>query len=267
MKNKWYRHSGISYKFTSLFFFVTLLALLQLKHYGLAIATGFCLLLFFFNKSMKLFVLSTLAFGAGFFIYSYVTQNLLTDTDDVGTSIIQNRLALFFIIIPLILTSLFSNLPFTDLWRKPDWGAILRIPLPGSHSHQVKVSVFLPIAMITNMLVFLPFIIMNGPRLEEIWLFALSFALINAMLEEIIWRGLLLSHFTRALGSVWAVIITSAGFGLQHYSLGFSWGASIAFIAGGLFFGAVTVRSNSIFPAVIWHVFINVLMVLSGLIR
>ncbi|MBO1626437.1 CPBP family glutamic-type intramembrane protease [Bacillus arachidis] len=61
-------------------------------------------------------------------------------------------------------------------------------------------------------------------------------------------------------------MLTSIGFGLQHYSLGFSWSVSTAFILAGIFYGRIIVKSNSIIPAIIWHIVLNLLMVLNGLI-
>ncbi len=92
------------------------------------------------------------------------------------------------------------------------------------------------------------------------------FSLTNAIFEELIWRGALLSSFSEQLGEKWAVVVTSLGFGLQHYSLGFPWAVCIAFSIGGLFYGGITIKSKSIVPSIIWHITLNILMFLSGLI-
>nr|WP_238343551.1 CPBP family intramembrane glutamic endopeptidase [Gracilibacillus saliphilus] len=110
----------------------------------------------------------------------------------------------------------------------------------------------------------MPFI--SWTYIQEIWCFALIFLILNSVLEETIWRGVLLSRFSECFGNRWAVLITSVGFGLQHYSLGFSWMSCLLFSVGGFFFGAITIRSKSILPAVIWHMLFNLLMVFSGVI-
>ncbi|CAI8772298.1 CPBP family intramembrane metalloprotease [Bacillus sp. IT-79MI2] len=92
------------------------------------------------------------------------------------------------------------------------------------------------------------------------------FSIINGVLEECIWRGILLHQFTNQFDEKWAILLTSIGFGLQHYSLGFSWSVSTAFIIAGIFYGGIVVKSNSIIPAIIWHIILNILMVFSGLI-
>lgn len=113
----------------------------------------------------------------------------------------------------------------------------------------------------------MPFIVRNGWLfIQDVWLLAIIFSITNAIFEEVIWRGVLLNRFAEQLGDKWAVVISSLGFGLQHYSLGFPWSVCIAFSLGGLFYGGITVKSGSIIPSLVWHVVFNILMVFSGLI-
>ncbi|WP_261807917.1 CPBP family intramembrane glutamic endopeptidase [Paenibacillus sp. N3.4] len=180
--------------------------------------------------------------------------------------IILNRLSLIFIMIPLITLSLIYKIPFMRYWKKPQWNELIGIPFIWSGFRQSKVKYFLLIALTINLFAFMPFIIRNGwTYIHEVWLLAIILSITN-VIEEMIWRGTLLSRFSEQLGDKWAVIVTSLGFGLQHYSLGFSWGVCIAYSLGGLFFGGITIKSKSIVPTVIWHMSINALMVFSGLI-
>lgn len=52
--------------------------------------------------------------------------------------------------------------------------------------------------------------------LKTILLFGILFAIINATLEEVIWRGIMLSSLKRNVSTFYAVVITSIGFGLLH---------------------------------------------------
>lgn len=63
-----------------------------------------------------------------------------------------------------------------------------------------------------------------------------------------------------------AVIITSIGFGLLHLTVGIPFIFSLLFSIGGLFYALVVMKTNSIYPSIIFHFVINVGMVLSGLI-
>lgn len=211
--------------------------------------------------------MTTIFLGIGFFVYMYVNSHWIIDLNPKELHIFFNRLSLIFIMIPLIALSLIYKIPFMRYWKKPQWNELIRIPFIWSGFHQSKVKFFLLIALTINFFTFMPFMIRNGwTYIQEVWLFAIIFSITNAVLEEMIWRGTLLSRFSEHLGDKWAVIVTSLGFGLQHYSLGFSWGVCIAFSLGGLFFGGITIKSKSIVPAVIWHMSINALMVFSGII-
>ncbi|MBD1379811.1 CPBP family intramembrane glutamic endopeptidase [Metabacillus arenae] len=267
MKEALLLHSTVLRNIASLFLFGILIIILQTNHYLLMSVWGICAWLFFFNKSMRFFILTTTAFGIGFFLYGYVNSHWITHLNPEGLLIILNRLSLIFLILPLTAISLIYKLPFMRYWQSPQWGELVRVPFILSGFHHTKVSVFLSIAMMINLIAFMPFIVNNGwAYIQEIWWFMLIFSIINSVLEEIIWRGMLLSRFSEHFGNRWAIMITSIGFGLQHYSLGFSWGGCLVFTLGGLFFGAITVKSKSIIPAVIWHMSINALMVLSGMI-
>ncbi|WP_163538821.1 CPBP family intramembrane glutamic endopeptidase [Gracilibacillus sp. YIM 98692] len=252
----------------SLFLFGSLIILVQLNNYLLITVWGIGAGLIFIDKSMRFFVVITLTFGIGFFLYGYVNSEWFTDMSPEAMRIILNRVSLIALIIPLICISLIYKLPFMSYWRTPQWGEFVRIPFIWFGFRQAKVSMFLAMAMFINFIAFMPFIVNNTwAYILEIWWFLLIFSILNSVLEEIIWRGILLSRFSECFGNRWAVLITSIGFGLQHYSLGFSWVSCLAFSMGGFFFGALTVHSKSIIPAVIWHMLFNTLMILSGMIE
>ncbi|WP_208592004.1 CPBP family intramembrane glutamic endopeptidase [Gracilibacillus suaedae] len=251
--------------FLPLLLFGTLIIILQLNNYLLmtvwAIATA---LIFFINKSMRYFVWITLAFGIGFFLYIYGNTQWIADMYTEETRVILNRFFLIIVIIPLLCFSFIYRLPFISYWQKPRWAEYVQVPFIWLGFRQVKVSAFLVVAMMINLITFMPFI--SWTYIQEIWRFALIFSILNSVLEETIWRGVLLSRFSACFGNRWAVLITSVGFGLQHYSLGFSWISCLLFSVGGFFFGAITSRSKSIIPSIIWHMLFNLLMVFSGVI-
>ncbi|WP_242688910.1 CPBP family intramembrane glutamic endopeptidase [Bacillus sp. Cs-700] len=90
------------------------------------------------------------------------------------------------------------------------------------------------------------------------------FAVINATLEEVVWRGVMLSSLKRNASTLYAVVITSVGFGLIHLSLGIPMMLSLLFSFGGLFYAIVVMKSKSIYPSIVFHMMINVGMVYNG---
>ncbi|OAB43344.1 CPBP family intramembrane glutamic endopeptidase [Paenibacillus glacialis] len=92
------------------------------------------------------------------------------------------------------------------------------------------------------------------------------FALINSVLEEILWRGLILSRFVDELGEKWGLVVVSIGFGMYHYSIGFPWSVCALFSVFGMLLGGITIRSKGLLPVMILHFIMNILFVFSGLI-
>lgn len=236
--------------------------LLQTKQYILLAIWLLCAIFLF--STIKSFLVTNLLFGFGFFVYLYGSSHWIGDGLPRELHILLNRLSLVFVLLPLFL---FSKQPFIKFWRKPQWDAFVSFPFIWSGFHQAKVKWFLPIALAINIASFTPFLIQKESSFyQEIWVLALLFSVTNAVLEEFIWRGALLHTFSEQFGDKWAVVMTSLGFGLQHYSLGIPLGLCLAFSIGGFFYGGITIKSSSIVPSIIWHFVLNLLMVCSGLL-
>ena len=235
---------------------------------GLSVWAIIAFLVYFgVEKSVKQFIMTNIVFGIGFIMYLFAKDYAVPGVETTEMDIFLDRFSLVFILIPLFIYSLYIKVPLINYLKRPELNGIILFPFIWSGFHHVKIKVFLPIAFLINIAVMLPFMIMNGwDAIMEVLLFAIIFSFTNAILEELVWRGVLLSRFTEQLGEKWAVIITSLGFGLQHYSLGFPWPICIGFAFGGFFYAVVTIKSNSILPAIIWHVLLNFLMVFSGMI-
>ncbi|MGF7045559.1 membrane protease YdiL (CAAX protease family) [Paenibacillus sp. DS2015] len=97
-------------------------------------------------------------------------------------------------------------------------------------------------------------------------LYGIVFAFINAILEEFLWRGYILTRFVDGLGERLGLIIGSIPFGMYHYSLGFPWSICALFAVLGMMLGGIAIRSRGLLPVILLHFIMNVLFVLSGLI-
>ncbi|MEX0668353.1 MAG: type II CAAX endopeptidase family protein [Candidatus Saccharimonadales bacterium] len=83
----------------------------------------------------------------------------------------------------------------------------------------------------------------------EMILAFLALVVIAPISEETIFRGFLLPAFTKSIGVIWAVIMTSALFGLLHPPIG----AMIVISLFAVFLALAYIRLNSIWPAIILH--------------
>ncbi|MFS0576456.1 type II CAAX endopeptidase family protein [Sporosarcina sp. 179-K 3D1 HS] len=253
----------------SLTLFASLVVFLQFPNYlllGLWIVAA-AFYYFVFGTSSKQILSTVLLFGVGFYAYLYISTHWIVHIEPKEVHVFLNRLTLLVILLPFFFSAIFSKTPQIPYLNKPQWKKRIYFPFIWSGFHSIPVGTFLLIALSIAIAAFLPILILNGwSFMAEVWLLALIFSIMNGVLEELIWRGSLLSRFSTNLGEKWGVVITSVGFGLQHYHLGIPWFLCIAFILGGLFYGGITVKSNSVVPSMIWHFGLNVLMVLGGLI-
>ncbi|WP_156337222.1 CPBP family intramembrane glutamic endopeptidase, partial [Paenibacillus dakarensis] len=110
------------------------------------------------------------------------------------------------------------------------------------------------------------FIDWSIPDLGQLLLYAFCFSLINAVLEEVVWRGYILNSFIQIAGELKGILIAGAGFGFYHFHLGFSWWVCLLFAVFGMMMSATAVRSQGLLPVIVMHFIINVLFVLSGMI-
>jgi membrane protease YdiL (CAAX protease family) len=83
----------------------------------------------------------------------------------------------------------------------------------------------------------------------------LAFAVVNAFVEEVLFRGAMLQHLAHALGSWPAVAIQAAAFGLIHFN-GYPYGpVGVALAATyGLVLGAMRLRSDGLLAPWVAHV-------------
>ncbi|MNN10595.1 CAAX amino terminal protease self- immunity [compost metagenome] len=125
---------------------------------------------------------------------------------------------------------------------------------------------FLLIAIVVMSISFTFVIDFHRDDFYRLLLYGCLFALVNSILEELLWRGLILPRFVDHAGEQMGLIVTSLGFGFYHYSLGFPWAICAVFSLCGLLMGGVAIRSKGLVPVMILHFFMNVLFALSGII-
>jgi len=92
-------------------------------------------------------------------------------------------------------------------------------------------------------------------------LYGLVFSAVNSILEEILWRGLLLSRAVDWLGEIYGLILSSLAFGFYHLTLGFSVLTCLFFTVGGFYLGGAAIRSKGLLAPIIMHFFVNMAFV------
>jgi len=97
------------------------------------------------------------------------------------------------------------------------------------------------------------------PPRSSSWLFSTP-----SFFEEIIWRGVVLAAFLRVYPKPKSILFSAIAFGIWHilelvngHSLVYAFGAVIWAAITGLFYAYVTLKSNSLLPAMIVHYLAN----------
>lgn len=201
-----------------------------------------------------------MSFLLGLLLFQYA-NNYINDWDiSVEIKTLINRSLLIIIIAGLVITQMFYKQKIFLYSQLPKWNNRITLPF-----HTIKVSNFLLIGFTVSSTILIPlFVYQEISDVQSMLLFGILFAIINATLEEIIWRGILLSSIKRYISTFYALVITSLGFGLLHMSVGIPVVISLLFSFGGLFYAIVVLKTNSIYPAIVFHIVINLGMVFNG---
>lgn len=214
------------------------------------------------HKKKRFIISLLLSFLMGFILFMFSNNLVETLTISKELKIILNRLFLVWIIARVLMNFLFFKKKVSWYNSKPDWKNPIVLPF-----HRVNTFWFWMIGIVVNVMVYLFFIVQKDIEyILSLILFGLCFSLLNAVFEEIIWRGIMLSALKEFTSTGYAIIVTSIGFGLLHLSIGFSISLSLLISVTGVIYAVITLKTNSIYPGIVFHVVINMGMVLSGFI-
>jgi len=96
--------------------------------------------------------------------------------------------------------------------------------------------------------------------------YALLFAVINPVLEGVLWRGFILGRVVDYIGERQGLVLSSLAFGFYHLSFGFSIWLCLLFAIGGFYMGGIAIKSKGFLAPTIVHFFVNLALISFGLI-
>ena len=246
----------------TLLFFLGIIFISYSIWMGLAGVIAFLLMTYLSNRFNRFIITTFIAFLVSFLLYQLLNEFVNDLELSRELKVLINRGLLLMIFFGLCIANLLQNQKIAFYNHKPEWSQSISLPF-----HTIKLSSFMLIGLMISGITFLPIILQQDPAfIKSILLFAILFSITNATLEEMIWRGIMLSNLREHMSVVNALIITSIGFGLLHLVIGIPFMISLLFSLGGLFYGMVVIKSNSIYPAILLHFVVNMGMVLSGFI-
>ncbi|RBP06195.1 CPBP family intramembrane glutamic endopeptidase [Rossellomorea aquimaris] len=246
----------------ALFFAGIILLSYRIYVWGLLPLLG--LLILYLATRVNRSVLSLfLFFLLGFLLFQFATGWMNEWDISKEMKIVLNRAFLLLILMSIAVSHMISKEKIRFHTRFPVWKKRFSMP-----SHTISLPLFLLIGLAGSCTIFIPLIWSPGiSEVKSLWLFALGFTILNATLEELIWRGVMLSSLKRNVSVLYAVTVTSLGFGLLQLSIGIPVLLSLLFSFGGLFYSIVVLKTDSIYPSIVFHMVMNMGMVLNGWIN
>ncbi|RCX21492.1 hypothetical protein DFP94_102245 [Fontibacillus phaseoli] len=254
-------------KYSSVLAFIATVILIQVLPWFLGLLLGILLLILYLNKTLDTkdiyltSILYIIGYGFSVFLRSFVYDwNLSTEW-----SIILSRFSLLGFILPFFImniikkpkTSFLSMGSFRNTIYFPFiWSGVLKDPI-------WRLLVIFSIIIISSFGFIIDF---KQSDIVLLLLYAVTFSIVNSILEEILWRGYILSRIVSDLSEKFGLVITSIGFGFYHYSLGIPWFICAIFSVFGVFMGGVAIRSQGLLPVTIMHFLLNILFVFIGII-
>jgi uncharacterized protein len=240
---KQYSYQGL---FLSLLFIV-LIYFFTRSYYSLFFWVLFGLLLFlaFLKEENRLFSWVMISFFGGNFIFNYLDKFIEGFNVDPFFHVILNQL-LF--ILPIL------SICYVIKQFNKKISLFLKMPKKNRMALYLILAFlalgFLAVYMTTNRsLNFLPFFL---------------FAVLHATLQEVMWRGILLTQMIHITNERTAIVITSIGFALNTTIFGFLPVVFLMYLSFGFIFGLLTSKFKSILPSIGVHTLVLVLFFLNG---
>ncbi|TDL63030.1 CPBP family intramembrane metalloprotease [Rhodococcus qingshengii] len=91
----------------------------------------------------------------------------------------------------------------------------------------------------------------------------ITFTLIHASLQEVIWRGILLTQLIKITNETSAILFTSIAFAMNTTIFGFSISVALVYLFLGFIFALLTIKYKSILPSIFAHTLILIFFYLN----
>ncbi|KGM46349.1 hypothetical protein NP83_00690 [Neobacillus niacini] len=127
----------------------------------------------------------------------------------------------------------------------------------------ISKSLYIVFLLLTIGLIFL-FILTED---MNVFLYLISFSLIHAVVQEVTWRGILLTQMINITSKKTAVLLTSIAFSVNTTIFGFAPIIFLLYLTLGLAYGFLTTKYNSILPAIVVHTVVLLFSFLNGWIQ
>ena len=252
---------------TFIFLFITTLIFFQLNRLTIAFLILFVLLLLvaFLQEKQRIFIWITFAYFIGELLYLYGNRFIDSLSYHVNILLMLDKVLLLFPILMIFYVCHKFKQDVSLFFKKTKWNQGISLSFLSRRLFYLSIYRFLMIALSITTIMYLPFIILEAPNFQLRWFFwILVYAAISSIMEEVLWRGMIMTAMKNLTNESFAIFFSSAAYGFSYIMFGYSLSICLLISLFGCYWGFVTFRSGSVIPAMIWHFVFQVLMVLSG---
>jgi membrane protease YdiL (CAAX protease family) len=217
----------------------------------------------YFQTFRKIFILYFIMVF-GYLIWKYISENIL---GIINLPLEQVKIISRFGLLGYILMFLVWHKiekPENIFFRLGNSKEIIQIPLIWKGFNEIEWRFTLVFSLLWVCVAVL-FSIKNELGYNIIF-YGIIFSIVNALLEEFIWRGFVLARLIGITTEKIALIVSSMAFGLYHYSLNFPLWLCLVFAIGGFYMGGSAIKSKGLLSPVIMHFAVNIAFVSIGII-
>jgi uncharacterized protein len=208
---------------------------------------GLLLLLVFLREESRLFAWVMISFFGGNLLVIYLDKFIEGVIVDPFLQVIMNQCLFIIPILSMCYVIKQFNESISCFFKKPEPFSFLYILL----------------LVILAGIIFLLFI-KDG---INVFLSFFLFSLIHATVQEVIWRGILLTQMIKIANNTTATLFTSAAFALNTTIFGFSPFIMLLYLTFGFIFGFLTTRLKSILPSILVHSLLLLFCFINGWIQ
>lgn len=232
--------------------FILLLYLFTRSYYSLFswFILGILLLLAFLKEEKRLFAWVMISFFGGSLILFYTDKFIEAYQLKPYYRVIINQLLFIIPILSMCYVIKRFNKNISYYFKMPE---------------SVRRKNFLHYIWVLISVGFILLLITNDIEMDlKLFLSLILFAIIHATLQEVIWRGILLTQVTMITNDTSSILFTSIGFAINTTIFGFSTAVFLLYLCLGFLFGFLTTTYKSIFPAIFAHTLVLILLFLNG---
>jgi uncharacterized protein len=243
MKRTFYQGNFLSLLFTVLVYFFTR------NYYSpfFWMILGLLLLLAFLREENRVFAWVMISFFGGNLFVTYLDKFIEGLLVEPFFQVIMNQCLFIIPILSMCYVIKQFNERMSFFIKKPEPFSFHYILLP----------------LIIAGIIFL-FFIKDGINL---FLSLFLFSLIHATVQEVIWRGILLTQMIKITTHTTAILFTSVAFALNTTIFGFSPAIILLYLTLGFIFSHITTRFGSILPSIVVHTLLLLFCFLNGWIQ